>query len=142
MRAVFRCGCFKTEDNQKNTKQKSTEPTVQVDYTKLVNRNTSYLVAEFQLTNSNDYLSGEKLVMSGTPHDMHREYFKMKENTKEYAKTLYPRHNLFKVLSINVYNAADADLRDYSSKVEHGPPGPIYLGEQIEQHKSEVVQNP
>ena len=116
-------GCFKKQPaSQRKTKlepQFKVEPT---DYAKLANRNTSYLIAEFMLTNVSDYVSTEKLTLSGTPLDMQKEYQEMKNNTMKYLKKYYPRHNLFKVISINLYTSADADLKNYSTPLVASPP--------------------
>jgi len=147
MSFILRCGCFKKETSpQRQKEEKEPQP---IDYTKLVNRNTSYIVADFRFVNPYDYYADEELVMSGTPMDMQDEFRKLKENTQAYLSERYPKHKLYKIKSMHVYHAPDANLGSplvaspHLSSVDAGPalpPRPVYNAPSL--HSAPIPSSP
>lgn len=103
------CGCWQKqkepERQQQQQQEKEPEP---IDYQKMTNKQTSFLHAQFMLTNPyNNYVTQE-FVMSGPPDDMHREFLKLEEDAPKYIEKKYINHTLYKVNFINLYTSPDA----------------------------------
>ena len=108
------CGCWKA---QKKPEQKQKEPEPEpVDYQKMTNKQTSFLHAQFMLTNPYRNFVTQEFIMSGLPDDMHREFLKLKEDAPKYIEKKYIGHTLYKVEFINLYTSPDAII-DHNSDV-------------------------
>lgn len=97
-----------------------------VDYQKMTNKQTSFLHAQFMLTNPYNTFVTQELVLSGPPDDMYREFLKVKEDTPKYIEKKYIGHKLYRIDFINLYTSPDAVINHNSDPpVVVAPADPI-----------------